>query len=173
MDWPIRFCILASPLAKPQCEGWFLRPWTWPSSSGPQGCLAYISNHMDGGLFHLPSEGIQRQGYEQDDQRVPEATVFTCKQMRGPGPGWEVAPRVTDICLQFVLSCQEEAHILLTAMSKETPRTDLGRSSVLIPGFPSFPGHQGPVQLLQPQVPAAHQPTLLDLSWLPDHTPTQ
>lgn len=53
------------------------------------------------------------------------------------------------------------------------PWADLGRSSVLIPGFPSFPGHQGPVQLLQPQVPAAHQPTLLDLSWLPDHTPAQ
>lgn len=68
---------------------------------------------MDGGLLHLPSEGIQR--------RVPKATVFTCKQMRGPGPGWEVAPRVTDIYLQFVSSCQEEAQILLSAMSKETP----------------------------------------------------
>lgn len=50
---------------------------------------------------------------------------------------------------------------------------DLGRSFVLIPAFPSCPGYQGPVQLLQPQVPPAHQPALLDLSRLPDHTPAQ
>lgn len=76
---------------------------------------------MNGGLLHLPSEGIRKQGYEQDDQGVPEATVFTCKRMRGPGPGWEVAPRVTDICLQFISLCQEEAQIFLTATSKKTP----------------------------------------------------
>lgn len=64
---------------------------------------------------------MQWEGYEQDDQRASEATVFTCKQTREPGPGWEEAPRVTAICLQFTSSCQEEAQMLLTAMSKETP----------------------------------------------------
>lgn len=74
---------------------------------------------MDGGLLHSPSEGIQRQGYELDDQRAPKATAFTCKQTRGPGPGWEVAPGVTDVCPQFASSCQEEDQILPTATSKE------------------------------------------------------
>ena len=32
------------------------------------------------------------------------------------------------------------------------------------------PGHQGPVQLLQPQVPPACQPALLDLPRVPDNT---
>lgn len=49
-----------------------------------------------------------------------------------------------------------------------------GGKSMLIPGFAcSVPGNQGPVQLLQPQVPPACQPALLDLPGLPDDTPTE
>lgn len=122
MEWSIHFCILVAPLAKTLGEGWFLAPCTWPPSLGLHGCLAYklvVPDHMDSGLLHCPSEGIQRQGHEHNDQTAPEATAFTCKQMRGPHPGWEVAPGVTDICPQFASSCQEEAQILLTATSKE------------------------------------------------------
>lgn len=46
--------------------------------------------------------------------------------------------------------------------------------SMLIPGFACpAPGNQSPVQLLQPQVPPACQPALLDLPGLPDDTPTE
>ena len=45
---------------------------------------------------------------------------------------------------------------------------------MLIPGFAcSAPGNQGPIQLLQPQVPPACQPALLDLPGLPDNAPAE
>lgn len=45
---------------------------------------------------------------------------------------------------------------------------------MLISGFPyPAPGHQGPVLLLQPQVPPAGPPALLDLPRLSDDAPTE
>ena len=85
-------------------------------------------------------------------------------------PGWEMASGITDMCPQFAAV----GHINLNPIDRNGQggcRSHPGGRFCADSWVPHpAPGHQSPVQLLQPQVPPACQPALLDLPRVPDDT---